>query len=64
MKFVSKHLAAGQKHSTSDVEAGCCCRSPFRADSDLAWVHQGRGSSWIREIASLQWHTSLGLGRV
>jgi len=25
MKIVSKHLAAGRKHSTSDVEAGRCC---------------------------------------
>jgi len=25
MKIVSKHLAAGQKHSISDVEAGRCC---------------------------------------
>jgi len=38
--------------------------SPSRADSDLAWVHHGRGPSWIREIASLQWWTNLGIGRV
>jgi len=36
MKTISKHLAAGQKHSTSDAEAGLLLSSPFRADSDLA----------------------------